>query len=83
MPSALFAPVSCLQFPEHAILFVSAIPLHTCPLILQCCLFSYCQLLGTLLAFVDSTHILTFLKFIPLFPHSCIHSAFIYKPIGK
>ena len=70
IPSALFVALSCLQFPEHMVLFVSFIPLLACPLSLEGCLSSYHQASG------DAAYLCTqpiYCLFLTSFLHLCIH----------
>ena len=75
--------ISCSQFPEPMVLFVSAVPLHTCPLGLEGISLPTSKFLGMLFIFVDSTQVPSFLVFIHWFLHVCIHLAFIYEPLGE
>lgn len=79
-PSALFVALSCLQFPEHMVLFVNSKPSPACPLILEGSLSSYHQ------ASRDAAYLCKlqpiYCLFLTSFLHLCIHLASNYKPLG-
>ena len=75
--------ISCSRFPGYMVLFVVAMPLHTCPLGLEGISLPTSKFLGMLFIFVDSTQVPSFLVFIHWFLHMCIHLAFIYEPLGE